>query len=43
MQSEQNLIPAASQCTDLVLEAIIGEGQAVLHLPVGEHLAQLLH
>ena len=43
MQSGPSLTPAARQFTDLVLETIIGEGQAVLHLPVGEHLAQLLH
>ena len=28
---------------DLVVPAIIGEGEAVLHLPVSQHLAQLLH
>ena len=37
------LTPAARQWANLVLKAIVGEGQAVLHLPVGEHLAQLLH
>ena len=28
---------------DPVVPAIVSERQAVLHLPVGEHLAQLLH
>jgi hypothetical protein len=33
----------ACECTDPVVKAIIGESEAVLHLPMGEHLAQLLH
>lgn len=34
---------ASERQSDLIVPAIIGEGLAVLHLPVREYLAQLLH
>ena len=40
---QKDPVAYGANSTDPVVEAIIGEREAVLHLPMGEHLAQLLH
>ena len=40
---QKDPVASDTNSTNPVVEAIIGEREALLHLPMGEHLAQLLH